>query len=178
MSQHEEGSARHTVRTPIRGEGTARIMPALASQLDKAKRRLSVMSSRFGGYGCFATVLFQKGSAIAEYAGERITRKEAVRRMKGRKGKRISELDADCYIDGSINGNETQYINHSCEPNADALIIDGLIILFALREILPGEEITVDYLNSFEEDRSVCHCRTASCRQRTTHQKLRKEPGQ
>ena len=41
--------------------------------------------------------------------------------------------------------------------------IDGLIILFALREIVPGEEITVDYLNSFEEDRSVCHCRTASC---------------
>jgi len=167
-------------------------MPALGSHLGKAGRRLrvqthdrnreslvhglSVMRSRLDGYGCFATVRFPKGSAIAEYAGERISCREAMHRMGGPGGKRISELDADCYIDGSVNGNDTQYINHSCEPNADAFITDGFMILVALQEILPGEEITVDYLNSFEEDRSVCDCRTASCRQRT-HQKLRKEPG-
>jgi SET domain-containing protein len=44
--------------------------------------------------------------------------------------------------------------------------MDGFMILFALKEILPGEEITVDYLNSFEEDRTVCYCGAASCRQR------------
>jgi len=80
--------------------------------------------------------------------------------------KRISELDADLYVDGSVDGNDTKYINHSCEPNADVFIIDGLMIIFALQEILPGEEITVDYLNSFEEDRAVCQCRTSSCRRR------------
>ena len=74
--------------------------------------------------------------------------------------KRISELDADLYVDGSVDGNDTQYINHSCEPNADVCIMDGLMIVFALQEIVPGEEITVDYLNSFEEDRTVCQCRT------------------
>jgi SET domain-containing protein len=132
----------------------------------KLTPRLSVRKSPLHGFGCFATVRFQKGSTIAEYAGERITHREAMRRMRGPAGKRISELDADCYIDGGVNGNDTQYINHSCEPNADAIIIDGFIILFALREILPGEEITVDYLNSFEEDRAVCHCGAASCRQR------------
>jgi len=80
--------------------------------------------------------------------------------------KRISELDADLYVDGSVDGNDTKYINHSCEPNADVFIIDGFMIIFALQEIVPGEEITVDYLNSFEEDRTVGQCRTASCRQR------------
>lgn len=84
--------------------------------------------------------------------------------------KRISELDADLYVDGSVDGNDTKYINHSCEPNADVFIIDGLMIIFALQEIVPGEEITVDYLNSFEEDRAVCQCRTSSCR-RSLNQK-------
>ena len=132
----------------------------------KLTPRLSVRKSPLDGFGCFATVGIPKGSTIAEYAGERITHREAMRRMRGPEGKRISELDADCYIDGSVNGNATQYINHSCEPNADALIIDEAMILFALNEILPGEEITVDYLNSFEHDRTVCHCGAASCRQK------------
>jgi SET domain-containing protein len=85
--------------------------------------------------------------------------------MKGSSGKRISELETEWYIDGSVDGNQTQYINHSCDPNADAVVIDGSLFIFALREIAAGDEITVDYLNSFEQDQSVCQCRTASCRQ-------------
>jgi SET domain-containing protein len=125
---------------------------------------LSVMKSRLHGFGCFATVHIPINRAIAEYAGERITRTEAMRRMRRPGVKRISELDADLYVDGSVDGNDTKYINHSCEPNADVFIIEGLMIVFALQEIVPGEEITVDYLNSFAEDRAVCHCRTTSCR--------------
>ncbi len=128
---------------------------------------LSVMKSPLDGFGCFSTVRFPKNTPIAEYAGERITHAEAMRRMRGSEGKRISELGADCYIDATVEGNDTQYINHSCEPNADVSIIDGSMIVFALQDILPGEEITVDYLNSFGEDQSVCRCRTATCRQRT-----------
>jgi uncharacterized protein len=139
---------------------------SIATSRQKSAHRLSVKKSPLHGVGCFATVRFPKGSSIAEYAGERITYKEAVRRMTRHGGERISELHADCYIDGSVNGNDTQYINHSCEPNTDAFIIDGVMILFALKEILPGEEITVDYLNSFEHDRTVCHCGAASCRQK------------
>lgn len=139
---------------------------SVPSDRDKLTHGLSVLKSLLDGVGCFANIRFPKNSLIAEYAGERITRREAMWRMRGTEGKRISELDADCYIDGSIGGNDTQYINHSCEPNADVLIIDGLMIVFALQEIMPGEELTVDYLNSFAEDQSVCHCRTPSCRQR------------
>lgn len=130
---------------------------------------MSVLKSPLDGVGCFANIRFLKNSPIAEYAGERITRSEAMWRMREAAGKRISELDADCYIDGGIGGNDTQYINHSCEPNADVIIINGFIIVFALQDILPGEEITVDYLNSFEQDLSVCKCRTPSCRQRIDH---------
>ena len=125
---------------------------------------LLIMKSALGGLGCFATVHFPKDGAIAEYAGERINHAEAMTRMIRARGTHISQFDTDHYIDGSVGGNETQYINHSCEPNADALVIDRLMIVFALREILPGEEITVDYLNSFDHDQTLCQCRTASCR--------------
>jgi SET domain-containing protein len=136
--------------------------------LDKRKESggLSVKKSPLHGFGCFATIRLLKGSRIAEYTGERITHKEAMRRMRTSNGKCISELVADCYIDGNVNGNQTQYINHCCDPNSDALVMGGNLIIFALREIAPGEEITVDYLNSFDHDQSICQCRTPRCRQR------------
>lgn len=136
------------------------------SRQGKKSHGLSVLKSPLHGLGCYATVRFLKGNRIAEYAGEKISRKEAIRRMKGPGGKRVSELKAECYIDGSVDGNQTQYINHSCDPNADAFVFSGSLLIFALREIAPGEEITVDYLNSFEYDQSVCQCRTTSCRQK------------
>lgn len=128
-------------------------------------RGLLVMKSDLGGLGCFATAHYLKDSPIAEYAGERITRGEAMWRMTRASGQRISQLDTGHYIDGSVGGNETQYINHSCEPNADVVVINRFIIVFAVREIFPGEEVTVDYLNSFDHDLTLCQCRSASCRQ-------------
>ena len=133
---------------------------------EKTSRSLFVTKSQLHGLGCFSTVRFLKGYRIAQYAGEKISRKEAMRRMKGSNGKRISELEAEWYIDGSVDGNQTQFINHSCDPNADAFVFGGSLLIFALREIAPGEEITVDYLNSFEQDQSLCQCRRDSCRQR------------
>jgi uncharacterized protein len=132
-------------------------------------RGLSVRKSPLSGVGCFATVYFPKNSPVADYSGEIITPTEALTRMTAANGKHICQLDEDHYIDGSVGGNETQYINHSCEPNADVLVIDGVMIVFALREILPGEEITVDYLNSFEQDQALCECHTASCRRNANH---------
>jgi Domain of unknown function (DUF4262) len=64
---------------------------------------------------------FPKNRPIPEYVGQRITHSEAMNRMNGPDCKRISELAADCYIEGRIEENDTQYINHSCEPNADAV---------------------------------------------------------
>jgi len=158
LAEVVRGPQSQTVRRRKRG--------SIPRDKEEFARGLSVVKSSIHGFGCFAAVRFPKNSPIAEYAGERITRSEAVRRMRGSGGKRISEFDADCYIDGSVEGNDTQYINHSCEPNADVFINDGLMIVFALQDILPGEEIMVDYLNSFANDRTECQCRAASCRHR------------
>jgi SET domain-containing protein len=142
-----------------------KLKPALKGAR-KLARGLSVRKSRIDGLGCFAATHFPKGGLVAEYAGQRINHREAMRRMRRPGPKHVSELSRDCYIDGSVGGNGSQYINHSCEPNADVLIIDAVMLIIPLRDIAPGEEITIDYLNSFEEDLTVCRCRSASCRRR------------
>lgn len=125
---------------------------------------IAVKKSRIDGLGCFADLYFPAGSVIAEYRGERISNLEALRRMEQTNKPQISQLDDQWSIDGSVGGNGTQYLNHSCDPNANVEIVDDKILLFARRDISAGEEITVTYLNSYESDRSVCNCQSINCR--------------
>jgi hypothetical protein len=50
--------------------------------------------------------------------------------------------------------------NHSCDPNAG--FTDGRPVLFALRDIEPGEEITWDYSTSLSEAGWTLDCRCGS----------------
>ncbi len=125
---------------------------------------IEVRSSEIDGKGCFATAPFRKGRKIAELTGERIARVEAARRMRGRERLHICAIDTYWGIDGSRGGNGTQYVNHSCEPNSFVRIIHGHIIFFALRDIRPGEEITLDYVESYHPDTKRCHCGAPKCR--------------
>ena len=67
---------------------------------------------------------------------------------------------------------DTDYFNHSCEPNAG---LRGQIFLVAMRDIAKDEEITFDYCMSLSEfegsDFSIsfdCQCGAPSCRGRVT----------
>lgn len=125
---------------------------------------LAVGKSAVDGKGCFATVRFPKRRKIAEYVGEKISRQETARRIRGRKRMRISAIDQYWNIDGSVGGNGTQYINHSCAPNCFTRTIHGHMLFFALRDIEPGEEITLDYIASYHSDQTRCRCGAPSCR--------------
>jgi uncharacterized protein len=125
---------------------------------------ITVKPSAIDGLGCFATKFFPKGRKIAEYEGERISRAETARRLKGKRRIHICAVDIYWAIDGSVGGNGTQYINHSCDPNCYIKIIYGHILFFARRDIQPGEELTVDYVLSYHDDRTGCSCGAASCR--------------
>ena len=125
---------------------------------------LTVKPSKIDGLGCFATKRFLKGKKIAEYAGEKISRREIKRRLAGARHQRICGLDAYWGVDGNVGGNGTQYLNHSCEPNCYFRILYGHIILFALRDIKPGEEILLDYVESWHDDDYPCTCGAPTCR--------------
>ncbi len=54
------------------------------------------------------------------------------------------------------------FLNHSCEPNVG---FGGNIVLVAMRDISPGEELTTDYALFDDYDGTMeCRCGTASCR--------------
>lgn len=54
------------------------------------------------------------------------------------------------------------FINHSCEPNVG---FAGNIVLVAMRDVGPGEELTTDYALFDDHDGAMeCRCGTPSCR--------------
>ena len=124
---------------------------------------LRIAKSRIDGHGCFAAVRFRKHQRIAEYVGERISVAEAARRQSVPGKKRVCDVDLEWSIDGSHGGNGTQYVNHSCEPNAQLTVTNGRLFLYATRGINPGEEITAEYLYELRLDDAECRCQTATC---------------
>lgn len=124
---------------------------------------LSIQESAIEGRGCFSLANFKRGRKIAEYTGERITTAEAKRRA-GRRKLRICAINERWSLDGSRGGNGTHYINHSCRPNAFMKILYGHILFIALRDIKPGEEITIDYESTLHSDTKRCTCGAQSCR--------------
>ena len=125
---------------------------------------LAIRPSPIDGQGCFATAFFPKGQKIAEYTGERISRREVARRTRTRRKLRICAINQYWSLDGSRGGNGTHYINHSCEPNTYMKILYGHILFMARRDILPGEELTLDYVSTYHSDRKRCHCKAPGCR--------------
>lgn len=56
-------------------------------------------------------------------------------------------------------------MNHSCAPNIDERMHERERSGYALRDIVAGEELTVDYDRiAYLESPFVCHCSHAVCR--------------
>jgi SET domain-containing protein len=54
------------------------------------------------------------------------------------------------------------FLNHSCEPNVG---FSGNIVLVAMRDISPGEELTADYALFDDYDGEMeCRCQAGTCR--------------
>lgn len=124
---------------------------------------LAVKNSPINGQGCFAASSFKRWHKIASYAGEKISNAEA-RRRGNRRILRICGINSRWSIDGSRGGNGTHYVNHCCTPNAFTRTLYGQLIFFALRDIEPGEEITIDYEYTLHSDTKRCSCGASNCR--------------
>jgi len=136
-----------------------------------------VRNSGIHGRGVFAVRRIRKGTRIVEYTGERISNKEADRRYDDTRMKRhhtfLFTLDSRTVIDGAIDtgGGDASYINHSCEPNCQAVITGKRIFIHALHSIEPGAELAYDYQyertgkNDAELEKFyVCKCGAPNCR--------------
>jgi SET domain-containing protein len=134
-----------------------------------------VRSSLIQGLGAFATRRIRKGTRLVEYVGERITPAEANTRYDDERSAHphvlLFVVDKRTVIDAGVDGNEARYINHSCEPNCEAVVDSGRVYIEALRTIQPGQELTYDYrlqrngrYGDTWEQRYACHCGAATCR--------------
>src|SRR5262249_14762503 len=91
-----------------------------------------------------------KGAFIIAYKGRRISNAQAAR-LEARGARYLYEINSRWTIDGSNRRNLARYANHSCRPNAESDVVKGKVILRAIKNIKPGDEITYDYGEEYFE---------------------------
>ena len=113
------------------------------------------------GLGLFATKPIPKGKRIIEYFGPLKPNDE----VEKSDGKYFFGVNTKWSIDGSPRANIARYINHSCRPNAEALVSQRRRVwIWSRRNIKPGEEITYDYGKEyFEGIIEAIGCRCEKC---------------
>ena len=120
------------------------------------------------GKGVFATDIIQGGVLIGDYLGIVTPADEGT-----------AEYDDDAVYDmwysdevdicPKPEDEGVHLLNTSCEPNCAMTAIGRHTVLFALRKIFPGEELTYDYFMG-EQDEDCkpgtdnCHCGSDLCR--------------
>lgn len=132
-----------------------------------------VRRSKIHQEGVFARVKIPKGEKVIEYIGEKITKKESQRRgsalheeamESGGGAVYIFEINKKWDIDGNVSWNTARLINHSCDPNCEAIQEGNRIWIHAKRKIKEGEELSYDYgfdLDTWEEH--PCLCASKNC---------------
>ena len=125
--------------------------------------KLRIGPSPIHRWGVYAGEWIPKGRKIIEYTGEKVNRRETKIRAE-REFNYLFTLDSYWTIDGSVGGSGAEFINHCCEPNVESRIVRGHILYFALRDIVKGEEMTIDYRFGADVEKHACGCGAAGCR--------------
>lgn len=144
-------------------------------------RKIVARKSPIHGNGVFAVAAIAAGTRIIEYKGRRLTHAQADRGAAGavESGHTfLFTLNARYVIDASVDGNSARWINHSCEPNCQAVLVEAAgrdrrkdrIFIEALRDIAPGEELTYNYGITLAQRHTprlkkiwACHCGSPHC---------------
>ncbi|XP_015417987.1 PREDICTED: histone-lysine N-methyltransferase 2A isoform X4 [Myotis davidii] len=150
-------------------------MPMRFRHLKKtSKEAVGVYRSPIHGRGLFCKRNIDAGEMVIEYAGNVIRSIQTDKREKYYDSKGIGcymfRIDDSEVVDATMHGNAARFINHSCEPNCYSRVIniDGQkhIVIFAMRKIYRGEELTYDYKFPIEDasNKLPCNCGAKKCR--------------
>ena len=143
--------------------------------------KIATRRSAIHGNGVFAIAPIKKGARLIEYKGRHRTHQEVDRVY-------ADDVDSghtflftlnDIYvIDANVGGNAARWINHSCDPNCEAVHDEDAngdpgrdaIFIESVRAIKPGEELTYNYGIRLAEAHTTkmkklwaCHCGSKSC---------------
>mmetsp|Transcript_11081 Transcript_11081/g.41358 ORF Transcript_11081/g.41358 Transcript_11081/m.41358 type:complete len:1351 (-) Transcript_11081:1441-5493(-) len=142
--------------------------------LNARRKQLKFAKSRIHDWGLIALEPIRKDEMVIQYVGEYIRHHVADKREKryevqGIGSSYLFRVDDDYIIDATKKGNLARFINHSCDPNCCAKIItvenSKKVVIYALKDIGIGEEVTYDYKFPYEEDKIRCLCGSENCKQ-------------
>ncbi|WP_372014707.1 SET domain-containing protein [Pseudoxanthomonas sp. 10H] len=119
-------------------------------------RKIVARKSPIHGNGVFAVAPIRKGERVIEYKGRRRTHAQVDADSGGDVDSGhtfLFTLNDDWVIDASYEGNDARWINHSCDPNCEAVTDEDesgdsrkdRIFIEALRDIAAGEELSYNY---------------------------------
>jgi uncharacterized protein len=119
-------------------------------------RKIIVHNSDIHGRGVFAARDIASGTRIIEYKGRLITSEQASE-LYGDNTEHghtfLFTLNDKWLVDGGVDGNSARFINHSCDPNCEAVVHvnkdyieeKDKLWIEAIRDIREGEELSFDY---------------------------------
>ncbi|MBN3313764.1 KMT2B methyltransferase, partial [Atractosteus spatula] len=131
-----------------------------------SKEAVGVYRSAIHGRGLFCKRNIDAGEMVIEYSGIVVRSVLTDKREKYYDSKGIGcymfRIDDFDVVDATMHGNAARFINHSCEPNCYSRVINvegqKHIVIFALRKIYRGEELTYDYKFPIEDASNKLHC--------------------
>lgn len=120
-----------------------------------------VRTTKDKGLGVFARKPIAKGTIISDYLGQIIKLADYDLELD-KAGLYLMYYSDEFGIYPDLSKPGPHLINHDCEPNCWMYIYKGHTLFYALRNIIVGEEMTINYLLGPEDDHR-CLCGSKKC---------------
>lgn len=143
--------------------------------------KLATRRSKIHGNGMFATAPIAKGEKLIQYKGK-LRSHDEVDRAYGDEDDNghtfLFTLNDDWVIDANLEANSARWINHSCNPNCEAVFYEDesgdkrkdKVWIESMRAIKPGEELSYNYGITLAEAHTPkmkklwgCRCGSKNC---------------
>lgn len=134
---------------------------------------IRVSQSGVHGLGAFATRDLPADALLGRYEGRRYTPAQIAAKTWDDNLTYLFKLTNDETIDAAKGGNATRHLNHSCDPNCEAIEeydeSGELVLRFqTIVAVEAGDELFIDYGLVADNDKVAaefpCHCGSPNCR--------------
>jgi len=144
-------------------------------------RSITVRRSAIHGNGVFAACDLPAEKSLIQYRGRLLTHEQADDQYDGSLDTGhtfLFTLNDHYVIDANFEGNAARWINHSCDPNCQAVTLENAgkdptrdrVMIETLRPVQAGEELTYDYGITLEVRHTermkriwACRCGAGNC---------------
>src|SRR5262245_34970845 len=126
--------------------------------------KTDIRHSAIGGRGLFAAAPIRRGEVVSVKGGHLLDR-AGMAEHGGAVGDAELQVTDDLFL-APVGEAEFEavmmFLNHSCEPNVG---VQGQIVFVAMRDVVAGEELTLDYATIDQDSEPMaCRCGAVACR--------------